>query len=43
MKCKFCGAEVVLGKACDYCGSVAEFSYYNVERQEENTDREKDY
>lgn len=37
MKCKFCGAEVVLGKACDYCGSVAEFSYYNVERQEENT------
>lgn len=28
MKCKFCGAEVVVGKACDYCGSVAEYSYY---------------
>ncbi len=30
MKCKFCGAEVVLGKTCDYCGSVAEYSYYNM-------------
>lgn len=28
MKCKFCEAEVVVGKACDYCGSVAEYSYY---------------
>lgn len=30
MKCKFCGAEVSLGKACDYCGSVAEYSYYGI-------------
>lgn len=30
MKCKFCGAEVALGKTCDYCGSVAEYRYYGI-------------
>lgn len=28
MKCKFCGAEVGLGKRCGYCDSVAEEFYY---------------
>lgn len=27
-KCKFCGAEVDVGKRCNYCGSVAESWYY---------------
>lgn len=29
MKCLFCGAEVELGKRCEYCGSRAEPAYYN--------------
>ena len=28
MKCKWCGAEVELGKRCEYCGSIAEPFYY---------------
>lgn len=28
MKCKFCGAEVAIGTRCEYCGSIAERSYY---------------
>ena len=30
-KCKFCGAEVNIGKRCDYCGSKAENWYYSDE------------
>ena len=30
MKCKWCGAEVELGKRCEYCGSIAEPFYYGV-------------
>lgn len=33
MKCKWCGAEVELGKRCEYCGSIAE--------PPERTDEEK--
>ena len=32
MKCLFCGAEVEIGKRCEYCGSMAEFSYYPKEK-----------
>lgn len=28
-KCKFCGAEVVVGETCKYCGSKAESWYYS--------------
>lgn len=28
MKCKFCGADVALGRKCEYCGSIAEPHYY---------------
>ena len=28
-KCKFCGAEVVVGETCKYCGSKAENWYYS--------------
>lgn len=31
MKCKFCGAEVELGKICEYCGSRAEKEYYHTQ------------
>lgn len=31
MKCKFCGAEVKLGKVCEYCGSRAEKEYYHTQ------------
>lgn len=31
MKCKFCGAEVELGKVCEYCGSRAEKEYYHTQ------------
>lgn len=30
MKCVFCGAEVEMGKICEYCGSRAEPAYYNL-------------
>lgn len=29
-KCKYCGAEVVIGERCTYCGSKAENWYYSV-------------
>lgn len=29
-KCKYCGAEVVIGERCTYCGSKAENWYYPV-------------
>lgn len=32
MKCLFCGAEVEIGKRCEYCGSMAESSYYPKEK-----------
>lgn len=32
MKCLFCGAEVEVGKRCEYCGSMAESSYYPKEK-----------
>lgn len=32
MKCLFCGAEVEVGKRCEYCGSIAESSYYLKEK-----------
>lgn len=35
MKCLFCGAEVELGKICEYCGSRAEPAYYNLPEQPE--------
>lgn len=42
MKCKFCGAEVQIGKYCEYCGSMAEPSYYDSKEQKsENTPKEE--
>ena len=43
MKCKFCGAEVQIGKFCDYCGSMAEPSYYDIkpEQKKESTQKEE--
>ena len=35
MKCKFCGAEVKLGKVCEYCGSRAEKEYYHTQEAQE--------
>lgn len=35
MKCKFCGAEVELGKICEYCGSKAEKEYYHTQGTQE--------
>ena len=34
MKCKWCGAEVELGKRCEYCGSIAEPFYYGIKPEE---------
>ena len=34
MKCNFCGAEVIVGQKCEYCGSVAEPSYYGMPKIE---------
>lgn len=28
MKCIFCGADVRINQKCEYCGSIAEPSYY---------------
>lgn len=42
MKCLFCGAEVELGKRCEYCGSRAELAYYNFpEPQRKPPERER--
>lgn len=42
MKCLFCGAEVELGKRCEYCGSRAEPAYYNSpELQRKPAERER--
>lgn len=30
IECRFCGAEVVLGEKCLYCGRVAEYHYYGI-------------
>lgn len=35
MKCIFCGAEVKMNEACQYCGSVAEPEYYGKQREQE--------
>ena len=35
MKCKFCGAEVELGKICEYCGTKAEKEYYHTQGTQE--------
>lgn len=39
MKCKFCGAEVHIGNKCEYCGSVAELSYYPDAKCEKLTEK----
>ena len=36
MKCKWCGAEVELGKRCEYCGSIAEPFYYGVNQEKKD-------
>ena len=41
MKCKWCGAEVELGKRCEYCGSIAEPFYYKPEEQREIAERKQ--
>lgn len=45
MKCKWCGAEVELGKRCEYCGSIAEPFYYGVnpEKKEQEPQKETEY
>ena len=41
MKCKWCGAEVELGKRCEYCGSIAEPFYYGVNPEKKEQHRKK--
>lgn len=41
MKCKWCGAEVELGKRCEYCGSIAEPFYYGVNPEKRSRSHRK--
>lgn len=42
MKCKWCGAEVELGKRCEYCGSIAEPFYYGIKPEEKKPEPQKE-
>lgn len=42
MKCKWCGAEVKLGKRCEYCGSIAEPFYYGIKPEEKKPEPQKE-
>lgn len=41
MKCIFCGADVRINQKCEYCGSIAEPSYYPGFKQIEYETHEK--
>lgn len=40
-KCKFCGAEVVVGETCKYCGSKAESWYYSGAEKKQDHKKKK--
>lgn len=40
-KCKFCGAEVVVGETCKYCGSKAESWYYSGAEKKQEPKKKK--
>lgn len=40
-KCKYCGAEVVVGETCKYCGSKAESWYYSGEEKKQEPKKKK--
>ncbi len=41
MKCLFCGAEVEVGKICEYCGGRADPAYYGLPRKQEQPESRK--